>query len=72
MKFYLCYHDDEVVNCFFTLKDAKTEIINLGCGYVQMVEVDVTAESMRRVLHGYGYAKNQKVAFQLEAKNVTA
>ena len=57
---------------FFTLKDAKAEIINQGCGYVQMVDVEVTAESMRRVLSGSCYAKNQSVAFKLEAKNVTA
>lgn len=70
MKFYLCHDKDgEATGCFFTLKEAKKEISNQGSGYVWMVDVDVTAESMRRVLAGSGYAKDQRVAFKLEANH---
>ena len=68
MKFYLCHDKDgEVIDCFFTLKEAKAEITNQGSGNVWMIDVDITAESMRRVLTGSGYAKEQRLAFELEA-----
>lgn len=65
MKFYLCYDKEgEVIDCFMTLKEAKEEVIKQGSGYVWMIDVDVTAESMRRVLTGRGYAKEQRLSFR--------
>jgi hypothetical protein len=68
MKFYTVQNAmGTTFDAFAKLSDAKIAVKSVGLGTVQMIEVDVNAETVRLLLAcNGGYAKDCKQVWELE------
>jgi len=67
VKFYIAKDDrEDALDVFFTLREAKEAVrASESQGSVEMVEVEVTAESVRRLLgNAGGYAKDSRTVWE--------
>lgn len=63
MKFFIVHdsEDEQVLDCFMTLKEAKECALNNGGGAVLSIDVPVTSESIQKLLGNFGgYGTKQR------------
>lgn len=64
MKFYIAKNDcDDILDVFYAVREAKNAVkASESQGSIEMVEIEITAENVRRLLaKSGGYAKTTKV-----------
>ena len=68
MKFYLVLLDDERAGVEMSLREAKRRARDESdsFGSVEMIEVDVNAETIRRLISGEGgYARDTRIVYEV-------